>query len=115
MDVELMAQTCALRAGDPARAVESQLASGLKAGLLSAGEQHALQDAYRFCWRLQAGVRALGDRTPDPATMGIGASTFLLRETGATDPAGMTATLAALTGAAAAVIGRHMRDEGGQA
>ena len=114
MDIELMAQTCALRAGDPARVVEAQLAAGRKAGLLDVGDEAALLDAYRFCWRLQAGARALGDRTPDPATMGIGASTFLLRETGAADAARMSETLAALTGAAAAVIGRLVPDQGGQ-
>ena len=114
MDIELMAQTCALRSGDPARTVESQLASGRKAGFLDAADHAALAGAYRLCWNLQAGTRALGDRTPDPATMGIGARAFLLRETGMADVARMTAALAALTGAAAEVIGRLLPDHGGQ-
>ncbi len=114
MDIELMAQTCALRAGSPARAVEAQLASGVQAGVLSGADQSALLDAYRYCWRLQAGARALGDRTPDPAVMGIGARTFLLRETGETDADRMTARLATLTGAAAGVIGRLLPDQGEQ-
>jgi [glutamine synthetase] adenylyltransferase / [glutamine synthetase]-adenylyl-L-tyrosine phosphorylase len=103
-----------LRAGDPARAVEAQLAAGKRAGLLAAGDEAALLDAYHLCWRLQAGARALGNGTPDPAVMGIGASTFLLRETGQADAARMTARLAALTGAAAGVIARLLPDEGGQ-
>ncbi|MGQ0564753.1 MAG: glutamine-synthetase adenylyltransferase [Gemmobacter sp.] len=114
MDIELMAQTCALRAGDPARAVESQLAAGLKAGYLARADQAVLQDAYRFCWRLQAGTRALGGRVPDAATLGEGARTFLLRETDSADAASMAGRLAALTAAAAGVIGRQMPQEEGQ-
>jgi glutamate-ammonia-ligase adenylyltransferase len=113
MDIELIAQTCALRAGDGARAVESQLASGLKARFLTAGDQAALLAAYRFCWHLQAGVRALGDRAPDPAALGEGARAFLLRETGEPDASRMSERLAALTGAAVEVIGRLLPDEGG--
>ncbi len=114
MDIELIAQTCALRAGDPARTVEAQLASGLRAGLLGAADEAALQGAYRLLWRLQAAARALGDRTPDPATIGEGAGTFLLRETGETDAASMTARLAALSGAAAGVIDRLLPEEAGE-
>jgi len=114
MDIELLAHTFCLRAGDSARTVEAQLASGRRAGLLDAVDETALLDAFRFCWRLQAGVRALGDRTPDPATMGESALAFLLRETCETDVDRMTARLDALTGAAAGVIGRLLPDEGGQ-
>ena len=109
MDIELMAQTCALRAGDGGRTVEAQLMAGKRTGFLTAGDEAILLDAYRLCWRLQAGARALGDRTPDPATLGEGARAFLLRETAEADADRMSERLAALTGAAAGVIGRHLR------
>ena len=46
--------------------------------------------------------------------MGIGARTFLLRETGGTDADRMTTRLATLTGVAAGVIGRLLPDQGEQ-
>lgn len=104
MDIELMAQTCALVAGDPARRVEAQLRAGARRGLLTAAEEEALLSAYRLCWRLQAASRLLTDRPLEMDTLGEGARAFLTRETDAPDAASLTEGLAARTEAAASVI-----------
>jgi [glutamine synthetase] adenylyltransferase / [glutamine synthetase]-adenylyl-L-tyrosine phosphorylase len=110
MDIELMAQTCALVAGDPARRVEAQLRAGVRAGVLAAAEEETLLSAYRLCWRLQAASRLLTDRPLEMDSLGEGARAFLTRETDATDAASLTAGLAARTDAAAAVIDARLPD-----
>ncbi len=104
MDIELLAQTCALKAGDPARRVEAQLRAGLRAGFLASQDEAALLSAYRLCWRLQAGTRLLTDRVLEMEKLGEGGRAFLLRETGEADAASLSARVAAETAAAAAVI-----------
>jgi glutamate-ammonia-ligase adenylyltransferase len=94
MDIELVAQTAALRAGDPARRVEAQIRAGVKRQFLSQSDEQALLDAYRLCWRLQAGSRLLTDNALDMDKLGIGARAFLLRETGQADEAGLAQRLA---------------------
>ncbi|MGB3279926.1 MAG: glutamine-synthetase adenylyltransferase [Pseudorhodobacter sp.] len=102
MEIELVAQTAALRAGDPARRVEAQIRAGVKRQFLSQSDEQALLDAYRLCWRLQAGSRLLTDNALDMDKLGIGARAFLLRETGQPDEAGLAQRLAVcLTGAEA--------------
>ncbi|MEO6300257.1 MAG: glutamine-synthetase adenylyltransferase, partial [Paracoccaceae bacterium] len=104
MDVELLAQMMALMAGSPARGVERQLAAGVKAGNLSQTDETVLLNAYRLCWRLQAGSRLLSDQILDPDTLGEGAQGFLLRETGEADVAGLTTRLTTVANAANALI-----------
>ncbi|OWJ72593.1 glutamine-synthetase adenylyltransferase [Haematobacter massiliensis] len=82
-DIELLAQTCALLAGDPARRVETQILAGRRTGVLSREEAEAVLASYRLCWRLVAAARLLTDGPLDPATVGAGGMEFLLRETGA--------------------------------
>ncbi len=79
-DIELLAQTAALLAGDPARRVEAQLRAGLRSGWLKPEEEAALARAYRLLWRLQAGLRLLSDRAVVPSELGGGGIAFLLRE-----------------------------------
>ncbi|MCX8508273.1 MAG: glutamine-synthetase adenylyltransferase, partial [Rhodobacteraceae bacterium] len=81
-DIELLAQSCALRAADPARRTDQQLRAGLRSGHLDKADEAALQSAYRFLWRLQAGGRLLTDRPIDMDAVGEGGRAFLLRETG---------------------------------
>ncbi len=81
-DIELLAQSCALRAADPARRTDAQLRAGLRAGYLDKADEAALQAAYRFFWRLQAGGRLLTDKPIDMEAVGEGGRVFLLRETG---------------------------------
>jgi glutamate-ammonia-ligase adenylyltransferase len=108
MDIELLAETGALIAGDPARRVEAQLRCGEKGRILSQSDAQVVLDAYRLCWRLQAGSRLLTDKALDMDRLGIGARAFLLRETGHVDVAGLQAALAA----AAKVIDRVLPPKG---
>ncbi|WP_413849569.1 glutamine-synthetase adenylyltransferase [Albidovulum sp.] len=107
-DIELLAQSCALRTASPVRRVEPQLRAGLRAGLLAAADEAALQEAYRFLWRLQAGGRLLTPRALDMAAIGEGGRAFLLRETGMSDIAALTSQLCLQTGRAAGIIDRAL-------
>ncbi|MFM2356128.1 MAG: hypothetical protein RLZZ528_1864 [Pseudomonadota bacterium] len=106
-DIELFAQSCALRAADPARRVEAQMRAGVKAGLLDRSDEEALLEAYRFLWRLQAGGRLLTDRPLDMDTVGEGARAFLLRETDCADTASLAARLTSLTDRTASILARY--------
>lgn len=81
-DVELIAQTAALSAGNPSHRVEGQLRAGVKVGFLSSDEEKDLLAAYRLCWRVQACARLLNERALDIERLGEGGCAFLLRETG---------------------------------
>lgn len=89
-DIELVAQSLALRAGSPSRGALAQLRAGPRAGLVSRDEAETLARARRFLWNLQCAGRLLTDRPLDMETLGKGGQAFLLRETG-------TETLAALS------------------
>ncbi|SIS72908.1 [protein-PII] uridylyltransferase family protein [Phaeovulum vinaykumarii] len=103
-DIELLAQSFALRTGDPARRVEAQIRAGRRAGLLDKDETETLLSAYRFLWRLQAGGRLLTDRALDMDTLGDGGRAFLLRETGRDDLPGLAEHLAATVARTQGVI-----------
>ncbi|SOC00088.1 [protein-PII] uridylyltransferase family protein [Rhodobacter maris] len=79
-DLELLAQSFALRAGDPARRVEAQLRVGARRGFVSKEAGEVLASAYRFLWRLQAGGRLLTEGPLDLEAIGEGGRAFLLRE-----------------------------------
>ena len=87
MEIELVAQMLALRAGSSARRLDAQLRAGTKAGLLRPEDAMVLTDAIGLFWPLQAVSRLLGEPATDPAGLGAGARSFLLRETGAIDAA----------------------------
>ena len=82
MDIELVAQFCALRAGHPARRVEAQLRAGVKAGVITADSEGQLLKAYRLCWTLQATGRLLADKISDIDQLGPGAQKFILASAG---------------------------------
>jgi [glutamine synthetase] adenylyltransferase / [glutamine synthetase]-adenylyl-L-tyrosine phosphorylase len=83
MDIELIAQFCALRTGHSARRVEAQLRAGAKAGVLGAEAEQALLQAYRLCWGLQATGRLLADQISDIAALGPGGQKLILSSAGA--------------------------------
>ncbi|MDN5567526.1 MAG: glutamine-synthetase adenylyltransferase, partial [Paracoccus sp. (in: a-proteobacteria)] len=84
-DIDLLAQACALRAGDPARTTLAQLRAGKRAGLLTADTAATLTSIWRGFWRLHASARLLTDRPLDMDEIGRGAQDFLLREVDAAD------------------------------
>lgn len=105
-DIELIAQTCALLAGDSARRVETQILAGRRIGLLTAADAETLLSSFRLCWRLVAAARLLTDGPLNPATVGEGGMAFLLRETGAETLDALAEQLATRSAAAAAVADR---------
>jgi glutamate-ammonia-ligase adenylyltransferase len=110
MDIELLAQTAALKAADPARAPEMQLRAGRKSGWLSAGDEAELARSYRLFWSFHAAARLLADGPLDPDRLGEGGCAVLLRETGQ-DEGGITGLSERLTAAAAraeALIDAHI-------
>ncbi len=115
MEVELLAQTAALRAASPERRVEAQLVAGRAAGWPDPDAEAALSDAYRLCWRLRCGTKLLTERPLDPQTLGEGGTAFLLRETGETGVAELAARLEQTRERAAAAIGRLLGEEAGDA
>lgn len=107
-DIELFAQSCALRAADPARRVEGQLRAGVRAELVSAADEQELQAAYRFLWRLQAGGRLLTDKPLDMDAIGEGGRTFLLRETGMSDLGALRSQLTGHVARVAEIVARGL-------
>ncbi|MGR3553452.1 [protein-PII] uridylyltransferase family protein [Paracoccus sp. (in: a-proteobacteria)] len=109
-DIDLLAQSCALRAGDPGRGTMAQLRAGRRAGLLSDADADGLTSVWRFLWRLNASARLLTDRPLDMDEIGLGAQEFLLRETAQPDLPALKARLAEVTGQAATLIQAQLPD-----
>ncbi|ETD80001.1 [protein-PII] uridylyltransferase family protein [Rhodobacter capsulatus] len=103
-DIELLAQSFALRAGEPARKVEAQLRIGPRRGFVTKAEGELLASAYRFLWRLQAGGRLLTDRPLDLQALGEGGRAFLLRELGGDSLDALAERLARTTSEVAALV-----------
>ena len=82
-DIELLAQSFALRAGAPARAAPAQLRAGPRAGLISRDEAETLATVRRFLWNLQCAGRLLTEKPLDMDNLGKGGQAFMLRESGA--------------------------------
>lgn len=107
-DIELFAQSCALRAGAAARGVEAQIRAGQRAGLIRRDEAETLARAYRFLWRLQAGARLLTEGALDMEAIGEGGRAFLLRECGASDLSELASLLTEHAARAEAIIERRL-------
>ncbi|MGY6548663.1 MAG: [protein-PII] uridylyltransferase family protein [Roseinatronobacter sp.] len=112
MDIELLAQFCALRAGSLARRVEAQLRAGVKAGLLTAESEADLLRAYRLCWTLQATGRLLADRIADLADLGAGGRKFILASASADGEGALADRLRSAAEVSATVITRVLAREG---
>ncbi|WP_152492572.1 glutamine-synthetase adenylyltransferase [Roseovarius sp. THAF27] len=81
-EIELVAQAGCLLAGQPERSVEAGLTAGVAAGWLSDADEAALKAAYRLCWQVTQAARLLGDKPIDEESLGAGAKSFILRQTG---------------------------------
>jgi len=103
-DIELLAQSFALRAGDPARRIEPQLRAGGRHGFISAADAETLASACRLLWRLHAGARLLSNRPLDMEAIGEGGRAFVLREAGEPGLDALAARLAATCAAARRII-----------
>ncbi len=103
-DVELMAQTLALRTGSPARDTARQIGAGVAGGMLSAADAGALTRAAGLFWNLQASARLLTGGVTTPDDLGEGGRRLILRETGASTILDLETMLKSTSDAAAAVI-----------
>ena len=106
MDIELMAQTCALITGAAARGVEAQIAAGATGGVLSVSDQTVLTNALFLWWPLQAASRLLSEPLLVIGHLGVGARDFVLRETAMADEVTLALKLDAVADEAASVIER---------
>ena len=92
-DIELIASAAALIAASPATSVAEQLEAGVASGWLGADEAQALCDTYTLSRKVQGAARLISEAPLDPARLGEGGLTFLLRGTGAEDAAALEALL----------------------
>jgi len=81
-DIELVAETAALLAGDTAYDVTTQLAAGEQSGWLTPDQHQALITAYDAFWRLRGCARLLTEDALDMDVIGEGGRLFVLREMG---------------------------------
>ncbi|MFC3169890.1 glutamine-synthetase adenylyltransferase [Paracoccus fontiphilus] len=81
-DIDLLAQSLALRAGDPARGTLAQLRAGRRAGLITTADADRLASIWRLLWRLHASGRLLTAKPLNLDEIGLGGQEFLLRESG---------------------------------
>ena len=103
-DIELLAQSFALRAGSAVRAAPAQLRAGPRAGLIARDRAEALASARRFLWNLQCAGRLLTEKPLDMDNLGKGGQAFLLRETGRGSLADLSRHLAEVVEEAGGII-----------
>ncbi len=107
-DVELLAQSAALMAGDPARQIPDQLAAGQRVGWFSADDVAQLSASYTLMWHLQAAARLLTGEVLDLDLAGQGGTDFVLRETGAESVTALARQLERVSRRAAKVIDKAL-------
>ncbi|MGL6211910.1 MAG: glutamine-synthetase adenylyltransferase, partial [Paracoccaceae bacterium] len=101
-DIELCAQMLALRAGNPERQTEGQIAAACLT------DPASLIATYHLCWRCQAAMRLLTERDLDPEALGEGGRAFLLRECGFDHVDDLIAALDTAAGLAETVISAQL-------
>ncbi|CAM3038345.1 glutamate-ammonia-ligase adenylyltransferase [Paracoccus aminovorans] len=114
-DIELLAQSFALRAAVPARATPAQLRAGPRAGLIARDLAETLAAARRFLWNLQCAGRLLTERPLDMQNLGKGGQAFLLRETGCETLDQLAARLAETAEITGTIIDAAIAEGGGEA
>ncbi|WBU64420.1 glutamine-synthetase adenylyltransferase [Paracoccus aerodenitrificans] len=112
-DIELIGQSFALRAADPARGLEAQLRAGGRHDLLAKEDAEALQSGQRFLWRLQAGGRLISEAALKMDELGAGGQEFLLRETDCEDLEELETRLNDVIETAGNIIDRLLSDVSG--
>ena len=110
-DIELFAQTAALRAGSPAHDLTGQLQAGVAGGWPDAADGQALCDAAALFWQVQASARLLTGDALAVDDLAEGARRMILRETGQRDIAALEAAMTDAAEAAAALIARYLQVE----
>ena len=109
-DIELFAQTMALKAGAAAARADAQLATGVAAGLLDAADADALTGAARLYWQVQMCLRLLTGDAVAFARLSEGAQRMILRETGARSMDALAKQLASAAQDADTIISRYLEN-----
>ena len=108
-DVELFAQSLALRAGSPAREVPAQIAAGQAAGLIDEEGAAVLSETADLMRRVQCVARLLTGGGPLPETPAEGGARLLLREGGCETLDDLRRALDAAAARAEGVIAKALR------
>ncbi len=107
-DIELFAQTVALKSASPAFETCTQLQAGVVDSWLDAADAAALQKGFDLFWQLQAALRFLAGSEADFDNLSEGVWRLILRETGSQDVAGLMARLEAEQVQTASIITRYL-------
>ncbi len=107
-DIELFAQTVALKAADSAADTQGQLQAGVADGWLAAADAAVLGAAFDLFWQLQTALRFLAGEEGELDDLSEGAKRLILRETGAKDVESLLAALLATQEQAGAIIQRYL-------
>ncbi|MGR3591710.1 MAG: glutamine-synthetase adenylyltransferase [Limimaricola soesokkakensis] len=108
-DVELFAQSLALRAGSPAREVQAQIAAGREAGLIDEEAEAVLRETAGLLRRVQCVARLLTGGGTLPEEPAEGGARLLLRESGCEDLADLKRALDAAAARAEGVISEALK------
>jgi len=103
-DIELVAETAALLAGDTAYDVATQLAAGVRVGWLTPDQHQALITAYEAFWRMRGCAKLLSEEALDMDAIGEGGRIFVLREMGQESLKGLQTMLDTVASAAHMVV-----------
>ncbi|MEL6204707.1 MAG: putative nucleotidyltransferase substrate binding domain-containing protein [Pseudomonadota bacterium] len=103
-DIELFGQALALSTGTSARRTAAQLQAGAAAGLVPAEAATRLAESYRFALGTLLAGRLVIDGPLSEASLGRGATDFLLRQTEADSLEALTQDLAARRAEASEMI-----------
>ncbi len=107
-DIELFAQTVALKGACPSVDTLVQLEGGVADGWLDAADGRALRDAFNLYWQVQAALRFLAGAEGDLENLSEGAKRLILRETGSADVAAVLRRLEEAQQSADAIIQRYL-------
>ncbi len=117
-DIELLGQSAALLAADPARAVADQLAAGQRIGWLDAAQHQTLMQTYQLLWKLRETSKLLSEEALDMDKIGEAGRSFVLRELGHDSLEALQTTIETAAAAAdqviTALLQQPMNRPGGQ-
>ncbi|MFO8128223.1 glutamine-synthetase adenylyltransferase [Yoonia sp.] len=105
-DIELFAQTVALKVGCTAVDTKGQLDAGVVDGWLDAADGRALQEAFTLYWQVQTALRFLAGMQGDLKNLSEGARRLILRETGSAEVSSVLRRLEESQQTAASIIDR---------
>lgn len=107
-DIELFAQTVALKCACTAVDTPGQLQAGVVDGWLNAADGAALMQAFDLFWQLQTALRFLAGADGELENLSEGARRLILRETGSADVEAVQSDIENARTKADAIIARYL-------